>query len=204
VSIEQLRQILADHAVPDPRIVGKLPRSGIQLDYVGHAEITKILIEIDPMWTLEPVAFDDDGLPAVRRNGKMIEAAFWMTILGHRRYCIGSVEARKGDGDLGKELISDALRNGAMRFGVALSLWSKEEWQTDDLMPADKKPKPKPKVVPVDPATTVDPKLLDKFEEACLAKGINPDQLADKAGVNLNNVTLGDMDLLRAAFKEMQ
>jgi len=204
--VNDLRKILTDYAVPDPRIVGKLPRSGIQLDYVGHAEITKILIEIDPMWTLEPVAFDDDGLPAVRRNGKMIEAAFWLTILGHRRYCIGSVESRKGDGDLGKELISDALRNGAMRFGVALSLWSKEEWQTEDLMPAEKKPKPKPKpkVVLLDPATTVDPKLLAKFEEACRAKGIDPDQVADKAGVNLNNVTLGDMDLLRAAFKEMQ
>ena len=47
---EKLRLVLDKYAVPDPKIVGKLPRGNIKLDYVGHAEITRILIEIDPLW----------------------------------------------------------------------------------------------------------------------------------------------------------
>jgi hypothetical protein len=30
--------------------------------------------------------------------------------------------------DLDKELIGDFLRNASMRFGIALSLWSKQDW----------------------------------------------------------------------------
>ena len=47
---QQLADILTKYAVPDKNIVGKLPRGGTQLDFVGHADITKILIEIDPLW----------------------------------------------------------------------------------------------------------------------------------------------------------
>ena len=100
---EKLAQIVKDHAVPDPSIVGKLPRGGTQLDYVGHAEVTRILLEIDPLWTIEPVAFDEAGLPARVKIGTMVQAGFWMTVLGHRRYCVGSVEDRKVD--IGKELV---------------------------------------------------------------------------------------------------
>lgn len=192
---DKLSDILKQHAVPDPRIVGKLPRSGIQLDYVGHADITRILLEIDPCWTIEPAAVDDSGLPAVRDNGRMVEAAFWLTVLGHRRYCIGSVETRKAQGDLSKELLSDAIRNGAMRFGIALSLWSKDEW-TDDLMPAETKTSPsKPSKAPKS--------MLNRFIEACNKAELDPDQVADRAGVDMTNVSSDDMTKLRTAFKEM-
>ena len=30
-----------------------------------------------------------------------------------------------------KELLGDALRNAAMKFGIGLSLWSKSEWQSE-------------------------------------------------------------------------
>ena len=138
MNTDKLAQIVKDHAVPDPSMVGKLPRGGTQLDYVGHAEVTKILLEVDPLWSLEPVAFDEAGLPAREKVGTMIQAGFWMTVLGHRRYCVGSVEDRKVD--IGKELVSDAIRNGAMRFGIALSLWSKEEWGDQPAKPAKKAP----------------------------------------------------------------
>lgn len=190
---ERLGWIVHEYGVPDPRIVGKLPRSGIQLDYVGHADITRILLEIDPYWTIEPVQHDECGLPAVRNNGKMVEAAFWLTVCGHRRYCVGSVEARKQDGDLSKELLSDAIRNGAMRFGIALSLWSKEEWG-DDLKPA---PKPKPGVASLEDK-------ISQFELACRKSGLEPDEVADRAGVDMNNLNETDFGLLRAAFKEMK
>ena len=37
---------LIDHYKPDPQTVSQIEKNGVGLDYVGHAEITKILIEI--------------------------------------------------------------------------------------------------------------------------------------------------------------
>ena len=51
---EELRNILKDYAKPDPSIVQQLPKGGVKLDFVGHADITRILIEIDPYWSWEP------------------------------------------------------------------------------------------------------------------------------------------------------
>jgi hypothetical protein len=47
----------------------------------------------------------------------------YLTLLGVTRIAVGSVEAHKAD--LDKELVSDFLRNAAMRFGIALALWTK-------------------------------------------------------------------------------
>ena len=125
---EALQEVLSKYAVPDPKIVGKLPRGGIQLSFVGHADITRILIEIDPLWRWVPTGWVD-GRPAIHIENGM--ATMWgeLTLLGHARLGVGSVPASKPD--LDKELVSDFLRNAAMRFGVCLSLWTKQEW--DDL-----------------------------------------------------------------------
>lgn len=92
----------------------------MHLDYVGHAATTDRLLEADPDWTWEPFAVGPDGLPALDRNG-----ALWirLTVGGVTRIGVGDSENGKG----AKELIGDALRNAAMRFGVALDLWSKED-----------------------------------------------------------------------------
>jgi hypothetical protein len=37
-----LHEVLTKYGVPDPKIVGKLPKGGAQLDFVGHADVTKI------------------------------------------------------------------------------------------------------------------------------------------------------------------
>lgn len=207
-STEKLAQIVKDYGVPDPSIVGKLPRGGTQLNYVGHAEVTKILLEIDPLWSIEPVAFDEAGLPAREKIGTMIQAGFWITILGHRRYCVGSVEDRKVD--VGKELVSDAIRNGAMRAGVAVQLWSKEEWGEQPAKPVKKTAKKAPQTPPEAPQSDAntgqvlaDPEIVGRFVAACKGGSLNPDEVAKKAGVNLDAVTVDDMDKLRAAFKEM-
>jgi hypothetical protein len=96
--------------------IGKLPKGGTQLDYVGHAATTDRLLSVDPLWTWEPVAFDEHGLPAFQGKNLWIK----LTVCGVTRYGIG-------DGSSVKECIGDAIRNAAMRFGVALDLWSKEE-----------------------------------------------------------------------------
>lgn len=126
---------LADYYTPDPETVSQLDKNGVLLDYVGHAEITRILIEIDPEWTWEPVAWEG-GRPAThlqigklkKRDGTTIEiptVTMWgrLTLLGVTRPAVGSVEAHKAD--LDKELVSDFLRNAAMRFGISLALWAK-------------------------------------------------------------------------------
>ena len=141
----KLEEIISNYGVPDPKLVGKLPRGGMSLDFVGHADVTKMLIEIDSEWSWEPVAFDTDGLPAYRVENGMAHMAGWLTIHGVRRLGIGSVMHNKPD--LLKELCSDFIRNASMRFGICLSLWTKQEW--DDVAhapstPAPSRPKPQP------------------------------------------------------------
>lgn len=89
----------------------------IHLDYVGHAATTDRLLKVDPEWSWEPMGFSPDGVPALDRDGNLW---IWLTVCGVRRPGVG-------DGSSAKEKVGDALRNAAMRFGVALDLWAKED-----------------------------------------------------------------------------
>ncbi len=100
-----------------PDVIGKIPKGGALLDYVGHAAVTDRLLKVDPEWTWEPFATDERGLPVLDADGNL-----WI-----RLTVCGVTRPGVGDGKNAKELISDALRNAAMRFGVALDLWSKED-----------------------------------------------------------------------------
>lgn len=198
---KKMLDILTKYGVPDPAIVGKLPKGGIQLDFVGHADVTKMLIEIDPLWSWEPAAFDSDGLPAYRVENGMAHMAGWLTIHGVRRLGIGSVQHNKGD--LMKELVSDFLRNAAMRFGVCLSLWTKQEWHDLGDKPAPtpapaKADKPKPSG-----KKPLSEEQIDQFNKACEAKGIDPSVVAQNAGVTGRIWLETDLPALRESFKEL-
>ena len=222
---QALRDVLTKYGVPDPKIVGKLPKGGQQLDFVGHADVTKFLLETDVAWTMEPVAFDSDGLPAYRVENGMAHMACWMTIHGVRRLGIGSVAHNKPD--LLKELQSDAIRNCAMRFGFCLSLWTKQEW--DDLGETPKKPAPvvttratgeeqqrtpapkvKPMPTPVAPSKEfstelLSPKQREDFEKACKDKGFSTIMVAQRAGLKWDNsVKVSDLPALRAAWHDFK
>ena len=121
----ELGDILKKYAVPDPGIVSKLPKGGIQLDFVGHADITRILIEIDPLWTWEPCGWIL-GRPDIHIENGI--ATMWgrLTLLGKTLIGVGSARADKADYE--KELIGDLIRNISMRYGISLSLWSKSGW----------------------------------------------------------------------------
>lgn len=102
--------------------IQKLDAGYAKLDYVSHAWVTDRLLEVDPEWTWEPVGFDSNGLPAFDDNGGL-----WikLTVGGVTRFGYGEPQGRDKF-DMKKGAIGNALRNAAMRFGVALDLWAKE------------------------------------------------------------------------------
>jgi hypothetical protein len=101
------------------------------LDYVGHAALTHRLLDADPTWSWAPLASDEKGLPLFDKDGGL-----WinLTVCGVTRLGYGQAE-RKPTADIGareKEVIGDALRNAAMRFGAALDLWSKADLHANE------------------------------------------------------------------------
>lgn len=116
----------------------------IHIDYVGHADVTDRLLSVDPDWSWRPMAIGDNGLPTLDANrGMWIE----LTVGGKTALGYGHAGAKTG-GDAVKETIGDALRNAAMRFGVALDMWRKEkldpivdapEARTEPAAPVDRK-----------------------------------------------------------------
>lgn len=103
----------------------------VHLDYVGHAALTDRLLDTDPHWIWEPMGFAPDGTPAFDRNGGL-----WikLTVCGVTRLGYGNADGKSG-GDAVKEIIGDALRNAAMRFGAALDLWHKGELHAEEQEP---------------------------------------------------------------------
>lgn len=103
------------------------------LDYVGHAALTDRLLDADPNWNWEPMACNPDGSPAFDGVGGL-----WikLTVCGQTRLGYGHAEGKRG-GDAIKEVIGDALRNAAMRFGAALDLWHKGDLHADEAESAE-------------------------------------------------------------------
>lgn len=112
----------------------------IHLDYVGHAAITDRLLAVDPAWNWEPVAVDANGAPLVQTRGNLSLMWIKLTVCGTTRLGVGTCESRKFE--IEKELIGDALRNAAMRFGVGLDLWSKEQLGDGEEKPEGGEAKP--------------------------------------------------------------
>src|SRR5574340_77387 len=96
----------------------------VHLAYVGHAALTNRLLNVDPLWTWEPQALDEAGLPLFDKTGGL-----WikLTVCGLTRPGYGHAEEKpySEHGSREKEVIGDAIRNAAMRFGAALELWHK-------------------------------------------------------------------------------
>lgn len=117
-------KVCEDHRKAKCKACGNyITQAHIDLDYVGHAELTRRLLDADPLWTWEPLALDERGLPAFDENGGL-----WirLTVCGHTRLGYGDSQGKRGPNAV-KEAIGDALRNAAMRFGAALDLWSKSD-----------------------------------------------------------------------------
>ena len=125
---DELRKPFAKEAI------GQLTKGGAKLDYVGHAAVTdRLNMVVGPEhWNWEPLALTEEGMPRIDRSGNL-----WIKLTIN-----GVTKLGVGDGKSAKELIGDALRNAAMRFGVALDLWSKEELESNIANPENKNEKP--------------------------------------------------------------
>lgn len=152
--LEQLKKLREPFP---PEQVGKLPKGGVVLDFVGHGFLTARLLDVDPHWNWTPLAFDERGLPLLDEHGGL-----WikLTVCGVTRLGYGDAGGRKGPNAI-KEAIGDALRNAGMRFGAALDLWAKGD----------------PDAPP--PKTPTEIALL-KLRAVCAKKKLDPRQVADR------------------------
>ena len=66
----------------------------VHLDYVGHAALTDRLLDADPAWNWEPLAFTDRGLPAFDETGGL-----WikLTVCGQSRLGFGHAADKNKD-----------------------------------------------------------------------------------------------------------
>lgn len=119
------------HAWADCDVCGVSHTSAAtHVDYVGHAHVTERLLKVDPTWTWEPLATNEHGLPVVE------EGVLWIRIR-----ILGIWRIEVGEGSTMKERIANAIRRGAMRAGVGLSLW-KDSVPTPDTTPRVEAPRP--------------------------------------------------------------
>lgn len=137
-----------------PQCGGHHHRNAVHLDYVGHAALTDRLLSADPHWTWEPAVIE--GLPNPG-NGMWIK----LTVCGVSRLGYGAADGKSG-GDAIKEIIGDALRNAAMRFGAALDLWHKGDLHGPDVDEGDVEDQPaKPEA-----ASEAKPKQIERLTKA--------------------------------------
>ena len=149
--LELLREPFPAHQI------SKLPKGNVMLDYVGHAALTDRLLDADPSWNWEPLAFGSDGLPVFDATGGL-----WikLTVCGVTRLGYGHAGKKSDPGAREKEVIGDALRNAAMRFGAALDLWHKGQLHIDGESSQEA------------PEEPVVPNGYDKWEESAEAVAI--------------------------------
>lgn len=103
---------------PFPKdLIGKVPATAKRpaLDFVGHAAVTDRLNRCAPGWSFSiDERFEAGG-------DCWVQATLTIDDISRSEY---------GDGPDPKQAVSNALRRAAMRFGVALDLWSKEDLES--------------------------------------------------------------------------
>jgi hypothetical protein len=129
-----------------------------------------------------------------------------LTVCGVTRLGYGHAEGKQG-GDAIKEVIGDALRNAAMRFGAALDLWHKGDLHGPDddapNEPALKAPKEQPKapphptVVDIAKQSLLNAASLDQLK--AIFTGLPPDVRALDAVIDAKDVRKSELTDAAAA-----
>jgi len=179
-------------------------RNVVHLKYVGHAALTKRLLEADPTWNWEPVAINEDGTPKLDKDSGM-----WgkLTVCGVTRLGYGDAQGKKGN-NATKEIIGDFLRNAAMRFGAALDLWSKADLTRLDIEdePEDDKPKPQRKKQPPAKKKEITAEYLESYIDEHIKGNNTPAQLENAWKLNiepiLKNYTETEQNKLHSVYTD--
>lgn len=172
---EKEKNIWEELRKPFPtEVIGKVNKGFGQIDFVGHAAVTDRLNSVDPTWTWEPMARDEHGAPYINEKGGL-----WilLTVGGVTRPGYGDDDGKTNPNSI-KVAIGDAIKNAAMRFGVALELWTKDELESQHTDKPEIKPTIDPPA-PEEPAVQVEKspgqELMDSIsalKEAFTEKGI--------------------------------
>ena len=169
--------------------------AAVHLRYVGHAALTDRLLDVDLKWDWEPLASTAEGLPLFDSLGGL-----WikLTVAGMTRKGYGHAQDKTG-GDAIKEVIGDAMRNAAMRFGCALDLWHKGELHAEGWEPP----------APIDQTITTRV-LVCQPRETLIEEPAMPtaDQLGERPAEDDQNppapITPVDPAAQRARFRELR
>ena len=110
-----------------PEQIGTLPKGGRNLSYVGHAAVTDRLNKLVPDWTWAPerIVETPDGEHVLAVIGSV-------TIGGKTMPEVGEPANRSSYGQELQTAIGNLIRRGAMRFGVGIDLWSREELEATE------------------------------------------------------------------------
>jgi hypothetical protein len=177
-----------------PSQIGKLPKTAKrpELDYVGHAHVTDRLNEAAPGWTFEVI--------------QRFEAGGDCWVLG-RMTIDGVSRDDYGDGSDPKSAIGNAIRRCAMRWGVALDLWIKDELKKSDTGTEDSRATSTDTAPSVAAAAVVpvsDPTSEGRSggsgtpSASAYGEGAEPDPLSDPIGALINAYGTNAKALIRA------
>jgi hypothetical protein len=163
----------------------------VHLDYVGHAAVTERLLTVDSEWTWAPLAVDSTGAPVLDGNG-----GIWinLTVCGKTMPGYGDADGKKG-GAAVKEAIGDAIRNAAMRFGIALELWAKEPLAGSDAVGDAETRKAAEKAA----------KIRDEILHVATQKGMKPAELREdftfRTGKTSTECSVAELEEYLAALR---
>lgn len=196
----KLEELVDKYGTPDSSMVSRLNKKfkdkngnwqDLWLDYLGHAELTKILIAVDPEWNWRPLEIRD-GAPVINFHNGIATMWIELTVLGKTIIGVGSCKADKDD--VAKELIGDALRNASMRFGIAINLWSKADTSTTSAKPGAK-PSGQPRPQVAQASTQISKALVTVVTKAAEKRG-EPltvvQQIINRQIANISELTMDE------------
>jgi len=145
---------------------GKRHARSVHLDYVGHAGLTMRLNEVvgPENWDWESMAEHPSGTPGIIDGGMWIR----LTILGVTKKGYGDAQGKTGHNAI-KEIIGDAIRNAAMRFGIATYLWSKSDHAANLHTEPEVESSPQPSRESQAPEENREERLLDEARHRIIA-----------------------------------
>ena len=109
------------------KLVSQLKKKTHTEDYINHSVITQRLLQVcGPFdWDVE-VIFNGEGKPVAAKGTLIVD-------VDGKKVKVSGIgtdqnKAGKDDGDIIKEMESDALKRAAMRVGVGLHLWAQDQY----------------------------------------------------------------------------